>query len=218
MKKNKVFVVVVVLAAVAAFAALGMFSRGGDSSQTAPAVVATEKLVRDHSPVKGSPEAPVTLVEFLDPECEACRALHPVVKKLLAEYQGQVRLVIRYMPFHGNSLYAAAALEEAREAGKFDQALDVLFERQPEWGDHARPRPDLIPEILQSIGMDPKALRYEDIVPKHKWKVELDYADGMNAGVRYTPTFFVNGQMTSDIGYDALKSAIEKALRSAQGL
>jgi protein-disulfide isomerase len=215
MKKNKVFVVVAVLAAVVGFAALGIFSKGDGSSRTTQ-LVAAEKLVRDHSPVKGNPAAPVTIVEFLDPECEACRALHPIVKTLLDEYQGQVRLVIRYMPFHGNSLYAAAALEEAREAGKFERALDVLFERQPEWGDHGRPRPDLIPEILQTIGMDPGALGYDSIVPKHKWKVELDYADGMSAGVRYTPTFFVNGEMISEIGYEPLKKAIEKALRSAR--
>ena len=42
---------------------------------------------REHSPVLGNNMARVTLVEFLDPECEACRAFNPYVKELLKEYE-----------------------------------------------------------------------------------------------------------------------------------
>ena len=41
--------------------------------------------------------------------------MHPVVKRLLSEYEGRIRLVIRYMPLHRNSAYAATALEAAGE-------------------------------------------------------------------------------------------------------
>ena len=44
----------------------------------------SDALVRPHSPVFGNPAAKVTIVEFFDPSCEACRAFHPYVKQILA--------------------------------------------------------------------------------------------------------------------------------------
>lgn len=187
--------------------------RAADSQNSAsPADSAL--LVRDHSPIKGAKDAKVTVVEFLDPECEACRAMHSTVKSLLSEYDGKIRLVIRYMPFHRNSRYAASALEEAREAGKFDQALDLLFKMQPEWGDHHRPRPELIPFYLKQFGMEESKLNVFYLVSKFKERMDIDHADGKRLGVKATPTFFVNGKKLHSIGYEPLKAAIDEALRS----
>jgi protein-disulfide isomerase len=71
-------------------------------------------LIRPHSPTLGPAQAPVTIVEFFDPECEACRAMYPIVKQVMADFDGRVRLVIRYMPLHRNSVYAALLLEASR--------------------------------------------------------------------------------------------------------
>ena len=62
----------------------------------------------------GPDDAKVVLVEFLDPECEACRAFHPFVKQLMADYSGKIKLVVRYAPFHGSSKYVVRVLEAAR--------------------------------------------------------------------------------------------------------
>ena len=58
----------------------------------------TEKLVRPDSPTLGPADAKVTVVEFLDPECEACAQFSPAVKGLVKEFP-QVRF-FRYMPLH----------------------------------------------------------------------------------------------------------------------
>lgn len=210
MKTNQLFVIGAVAAALLWFCAFAVWK--SKSSEPVAQGVDPMLLIRAHSPIKGDMNAPVTLVEFLDPECEACRSMHPIVKRLLAEYQGKVRLVIRYMPFHQNSLLAASALEEAREQGKFDQALDLLFEKQPQWGDHHAPRPELIPVLLKEIGMDEKTLDPKALIAKHGGKVETDKVDGENVGVRFTPTFFVNGKIINEIGYEPLKAAIEAEL------
>ena len=214
MKKNKIFLISVVAFAVIAFGLFTFLSRTEKNEKIDRAQVSVDNslLIKDHSPSKGSVDAKVTIVEFLDPECEACRAMHPIMKALLQEYEGKVRLVIRYMPFHGNSLFAASTLEEARDAGKFDEALDVLFEKQPEWANHGSPRPELIPIFLREIGIDEKRLESSIVISKHRWKVDMDQSDGEKLGVRATPTFFVNGEMLSQIGYDPVKQAIEKAL------
>ncbi len=95
---------------VTAVVAVGLFAIGGLLySPTSKEVAVTKPvsneapLVRPHSPVFGAKDAPVTIVEFFDPACEACRAFHPVVKKILSEFQGKVRVVLRYTPFHGEA-------------------------------------------------------------------------------------------------------------------
>lgn len=215
MKSNRAFLLVAAACVVMVFVILALWIRRQEPAP-APSAPAAESaaLVRDHSPTKGPKDAQVTIVEFLDPECEACRAMHPIVTSLLKEYEGKVRLVIRYMPFHGNSRMAASALEEARELGKFEQALDILFEKQPEWADHHQPRPELIPVLLKQVGVDEGRLFPPSLLPKHQAKIDLDESDGIKLGVQGTPTFFVNGKMLGELGHAPLKAAIEEALRA----
>lgn len=216
-RSNKIFVVIALVAIVAIFIGLEIMNRNATEEKQSQAPVIDESvLIKPHSPIKGDINAKVTLVEFLDPECEACRAMHPIVKQLLAEYDGKIRLVIRYMPLHGNSRYVSAALEEAREQGKFDQALDILFEKQPLWGDHHQPRPELVPGFLKEVGVDEKTLGMSDLLSKHAKKIDEDHADGVKAGALRTPTFFINGKELPQIGYDPMKAAIEKALQETK--
>jgi protein-disulfide isomerase len=214
---GKLFAGVVLLVSAACFALFAAYFERSQAPSVAPAQPPAEAslLVRPHSPVTGPQTAPVTIVEFLDPECESCRAMYPIVKSLLAEYGERVRLVIRYMPLHGNSVLAASSLEEARELGKYDEALALLLERQPEWGSHHAPRPELIPRYLASLGIDPARLEPDYVIPKHRWKIDQDQADGVSLGVRGTPVFFVNGVRLPELGYASLKQAIEIALSVA---
>jgi len=169
-------------------------------------------LVHPDSPSKGPRDAKVTIVEFLDPECESCRAMHPIVSRLMSEYAGRVRLVVRYLPLHPNSMVAASALEAAGEQGRYWEMLDALFANQPAWGDHHAPRPDLIPEYARQIGLDMGAFQpsFEGI--KHRAKVERDRADAEKLGVIGTPSFFVNGRRLEQLGYQPLKALIDEEL------
>lgn len=213
MKSNKIFIAVILVFAAVVFAGVKWFSDKETSAQKSEVTVVDQSLlIKDHSPIKGAANAKVTLVEFLDPECEACRAMHPIVKQLLSEYEGQLRVVVRYLPFHGNSMYAAAAIEEAREQGKFDEALDTLFLNQPAWGSHAHPQPELIVTYLSEIGVDKKSLEKDKVIAKHGWKIDQDAADGKVVGANRTPTFFVNGKILDQIGYLPLKTAIDAEL------
>jgi protein-disulfide isomerase len=220
-KSGKGFAAVAVGLAVLAFVAFAWLARTrapqhGAPSQNASASNA-ELLVRPHSPSKGPETAPVTVVEFLDPECEACRAMHPIVRKLAADYGDRVRWVVRYVPLHANSLLASSSIEEARELGKHEQALDLLFEGQPTWGDHQDPRPDRIATILGSLGVPAEKLQPDTVISKHRWKVDQDKADAVALGIRGTPSFFVNGVQVTQLGYAPLKQAIDAALARRAG-
>ena len=209
--KNKLFVLGALGIAVFAFIFLKALPERPVASQSKPPPPASV-FVRSHNPVFGNALGRVTVVEWFDPECESCRMIHPTFKKIVNDYKDRVRFVLRYMPYHGNSMYAASALEEARELGKFDEALDLLFEKQPEWGDHHQPRPELIPDYLASLGIPREKLEKEYLLKKHSEKIRLDESDGNAAGVRGTPTFFINERMVPALGEEPLRAAIDEAL------
>lgn len=170
-------------------------------------------LERPDSYVQGPQDAKVTIVEYLDPECEACRGFYPVVKKAMEAYQGKVRLVVRYMAFHSSSTYAIQALEAAGEQGKYWEFLGILFEKQGEWGH--RMVPDMTPffRYATDLGLD-SAKFTEDIKnPKHLEKINRDKQDGESLGVRGTPSFFINGQKLAEFGEKSFLAAIEAEIK-----
>ena len=215
MKKETKLIAISSVILLLVFAMAALFYKNKQSGEQAQKVQEnSQALVRPHNITQGPDNAKVTIVEFLDPECEACRAMHPIVHKLLKEYPNDLRLVVRYMPFHSNSIYAAHILEIAREQGKFWEALDVMFEKQPSWGSHHAPKPELLKDYMKTLGVNLADLDNEMKKSAILKRIDLDKTDGMALGVQYTPSFFVNGKMTSDIGYDALKAAIEAALKN----
>ncbi|ETX05902.1 MAG: hypothetical protein ETSY2_20275 [Candidatus Entotheonella gemina] len=85
----------------------------------------------DDDPVLGATDAKVTIIEFSDFECPYCRRVQPTLKRLLKEYEGQVRLVFRDFPlsFHKNAQKAAEAAQCAGDQEKFWPYHDKLFEQ-----------------------------------------------------------------------------------------
>jgi len=209
--QKKLFAVTAILL-VATFAAASYFFKSSQYEKEVESVATNASLlIRDYSPSIGPALSRVTLVEFLDPECESCAYFHPIVKGILKKYEGSIRYVVRYAPFHPNSKFAVAVLEAARKQNKYWETLDLLFEKLPEWGDHHHPQPQLIWTYLPSLDIDIDKLRI-DLKDKQIQKmIEQEVIDGRMFGVRKTPTFFVNGQPLKSFGVKQLEDAIEQA-------
>jgi len=171
------------------------------------------ELVRPDSPVIGPEDARVTMVEFLDPECESCRAAYADVKAILDEYPKDLRLVVRYFPLHGNSILAAVATEAAGEQGKYAEMQALLFGRQPEWGEQQTPQTEKFVEYAEELGLDVVRFRASLDKQEYRDKVARDRADGIAVGVTGTPTFFVDGEWISRPSPAALRAAIDRALK-----
>lgn len=178
-----------------------------------------EALIRPDSPTLGAADAPVTIVEFLDPECESCAAFAPAVKRIMKDYEGKIRLVVRYMPLHPNSLTAATFTEAAGEQGKYWQAQEFLFQKQPEWGTKhghgAEQQPDintLFKKYAADLGLDMNKMNAVFAENKYKAKVERDLQDGKTLSVNQTPTFFVNGRRLARLNEADLKALIQAEL------
>lgn len=173
-----------------------------------------ERLIRPDSPSLGPADAKVTIVEFFDPECEACRAVEPALMELMQKYNGQVRLVARYFPLHANSTLAAGLIEAAAQdsADKRWRMRDYLFEKQGEWGEKQQPQTNLFLEYAENMGLDrakAQATMESDAV---KELLARDRQDGEAVGVTGTPSFFVNGQPLPELSLTALEGAIKTAL------
>ena len=184
------------------------------------ALISNDAFIRSDSPTLGPKDAKVTIVEFLDPECESCAKFHPIVKKALKDYEGKIRLVIRYMPLHPNSLSAATFLEAAGEQGKYWEAQNLLFKKQPEWGtkhgSHGAPQPDvnaLFKKYAAELKLDLDQMNAVYAENKYKAKVERDKKDGQSLGVRQTPTLFINGIKLARLDESSLKYLIEEGLK-----
>jgi protein-disulfide isomerase len=172
----------------------------------------TTALVFPDSPTLGPADAKVTLVEFLDPECESCRAMFPIVKRVLSEYEGRIRLVVRYFPLHSNSILAAKVTEAAGEQGKYWEMQELLFNRQSEWGEQRTSQIDKFNAYAKELGLDMAKFSAALDNPVYQTKIERDAADAATLNLRGTPSFFVNGQPVLELGYEPLKALVEAEL------
>ena len=210
MTRRSLFLTTLGVALVAFLGAAWLAARPGEPVQAQPVIERADALVRPYSPVLGPEDAPVTVVEFFDPACEACRAFHPIVKDILATYPNEVRVVLRYTPFHGEgSEMAIKVLEAARMQGAFEPVLEALLEGQPRWASHGAPATGLIMEIAGAAGLDMEAAADQIRSPEIVGILNQDRADVEAVGIQGTPTFFVNGKPLPKFGAAELVALVE---------
>ena len=173
-------------------------------------------LVRMHSPTLGNADAPVVIVEFLDPACDTCRAFYPLVKAMLAENPDRIRLVLRYAPFHSGSDKVVAVLEAARKQGKFWPALEALLAAQSDWVVNHTPQVARVWKHLEGLGLNLEQMRADMAAPAIANLIAQDLADARTLNVTKTPEFFVNGRPLPSFGYEPLKKLVDDALKDTQ--
>ncbi|MFQ5960232.1 MAG: DsbA family protein [Candidatus Methylomirabilales bacterium] len=143
------------------------------------------------NPTKGKKDAPVTLIEFSDYQCPFCsRFFRSTLPTLKAEYidTGKVRYAFRDFPLdriHPNARKAAEAAHCAGDQGKYWEMHDVLFQNQRAL------EVNKLKAYARSLGLDPAAFATCVDTGKYKTKVQKNLDDGVKAGVRGTPAFFV---------------------------
>jgi Na+/H+ antiporter NhaA len=144
---------------------------------------------RDH--VRGSPAAPVTLLEYGDYECPYCGTAEVAIRELLDAFGNDLRYVWRHLPLndvHPNAQMAAEAAEAAAAQGAFWEMHDTLIAH----GDALTP-PD-IHRYAQELGLDTERLWDDVRRRRYAGRVDEDVTSADASGVAGTPTFFINGR------------------------
>ena len=143
----------------------------------------------------GPADARITIVEFSDFECPACRVAEAPLRSILKLYDGKVRLVFKHFPLERMHRWArsgAVAAECAGRQGKFWEFHHELYDHQDEWpSDKSEER---LAAYAKKLKLDEAAWKACRIDPAANEAVNADMKDGLNAWVGSTPTFFINGK------------------------
>jgi protein-disulfide isomerase len=167
----------------------------------------------DPDRTRGPAGAPVTILEWSDFQCPFCREAQPVLGRLLAEFPDRVRLVFKDFPLRSHELAVPAAIAArcAGAQGRFWEYHDLLFVAQPAFA-----RDDLV-GYARRLGLDAPPFTECLDAAGFQEDVMADQGEGRAAGVRATPTFFVNGRKIEGAQpIDVFREAIRDALREAR--
>jgi protein-disulfide isomerase len=186
-----------------------------DAGEPLPAELSA-LLIREHSPVLGPANAPVTIVEFLDPACEACAAYAPVVRQIELVYPQEVRVVVRFAAFHPGSDEAIRVLDAARRQGKFEPVLDALFANQEEWASHRAPNVARAWEIAGDAGLDVAQAKRTARDQQADAVLRVEAEDIVALKVERTPTFFINGRPLINYGPETLMNVVSAEVSRAR--
>ena len=186
------------------------------SSPTAVAPTATPGVVSvsvDDDPARGPQNAKVTIVEFSDFQCPACKTYADQTEPLiLATYGDRIRYVFRDLPAqsHPQAQKAAEAAQCAFEQGKFWEYHDKLFQNQ------AALDVDSLKAYAKELGLNESTFNTCLDSGKYTQEVQKDYQDAISYGVTSIPTFFINGRKVVGAGsFGSFQSIIEEELAKA---
>jgi protein-disulfide isomerase len=182
------------------------------SSKKKTVQIAVLEFVQDinltGAPFKGAADAPVSIVLFTDFQCPYCARIVPVLNDVLEKNKGKVKLVFKNFPLntHQFARKAAAAALAAGKQGKFWELHDRLFQNYNRLNDQ------VLQEQAQQLGLDMQKFEKDMNDPQIAQSINQDYQDGIKAGVRGTPTIFVNGALLKNTNLEGFQAAIDKEL------
>ena len=199
---------------VAVLAVVGAALLGSRSTTSGGQAEAAQVVRPDSHQLSSAPEGAPVLVEFLDFECESCKAAHPFVEQLRKDYASRVTFVIRYFPLpgHANSTPSAVAAEAAAQQGQLEAMYQRLYETQGEWGEQPEATPEVFRAHAEAIGLDLAAYDAAVADPATAARVAADFEDGVALGVTGTPTFFLDGERLEVTTTNQFRAHIDAAL------
>ena len=132
----------------------------------------------------------------------------PLLEQVLEKYPQEVKVVFKNFPLqnHKFAMKAAIAALAAESQGKFWEFHDLLFENYNRINDQK------IQDIALAVGLNLEEYEKMKKDPAIQGKVRQDLADGRRAGVRGTPTVFINGRRLRDRSLKGFQAVIDQQL------
>ena len=170
-------------------------------------LLTTPVTASDHA--KGTPQAPITLVQYGDYGCPNCRLAHGDLRRLERALGPELHLVFRHYPVarvHPYGFLGAVAAEAAGRQGRFWEMHDALFENPEHLG------PEGIDVLARTLGLDMARFAVDIDDEALANRVRADYMSGLRSGVGATPSYFLNGvRYAGPVDARALRQLVEAA-------
>lgn len=187
---NKQFFVVVMIVVAALVGVLVLTGdKNGDGGSGN-----TEAQPSNH--VTGAENSPVTLTEYGDFQCPACKSYYPMLNQLKADYGDKVAFQFRHFPLtqiHPNAFISSRAAEAAGKQGKFFEMHDLLYENQESWASVSNPVP-IFEGYAKQIGLNVEQFKEDMNSAAVADTINADIKAGQEIGASSTPTFVLNGE------------------------
>lgn len=166
----------------------------------------------------GKEGAAVSLVEYSDFQCSACKAYYPVVEKVIEKYKDRISFEYRHYPLttiHQNAFAAARASEAADKQGKFWEMYHVLFANQSYWAasDVAQP---IFEGYAKRLGLDMARFKTDFASSTTNSSISASIKEFNARGLpKSTPTFLLNGKKIEASSLQEFSALIDAQLARA---
>jgi protein-disulfide isomerase len=133
----------------------------------------------------------------------------PVLEQVLETYPDDVKIVFKNFPLrnHKFAMKASIAALAAESQGKFWEFHDLLFKNYNKLNDQK------ISEIALELGLDQTEFNKKMKDPKITAMIRQDVREGTKAGVRGTPTIFINGRRLNNRSLKGFQATIDRELQ-----
>ncbi len=166
--------------------------------------------ITSDDPIIGAADAPITIVQFAEYQCYYCNKANPTIKRLVEAYPGRVKVVFKDFPLtgHTRAIPAAVAAHCAGEQDHFWEMSDVMLANQQALTD--------ADFKLYAKDLEIEVGKFEKCRNSGRYEPTIlaDMRVGRDAGVKATPTFFINGLVLSGAQpYDRFAAIVDRELQ-----
>jgi protein-disulfide isomerase len=212
---SKQFIAILVVIVGGLFAILAFTSKDKPSESSN-----TNSTAQPTSHKTGKLDSKVTLQEFGDFQCPACKAYFPIVQQIKTEYADKIVFQFSHFPLtqiHTNAFISSRAAEAAGKQGKFFEMHDLLYEQQDSWSAVTDPT-SIFVNFATQLGINVDQFKTDILSSEVSDLINADRKVAQDLGANSTPTFAINGKKIdkNPTDIEGFKALLDEALASNQ--
>lgn len=213
-KEFSLIVVIIIVAMVGGFVLTKEKKNPGGSSPASSLNQPTNHVV-------GAGKKAVTLIEYGDFQCPACKSYFPIVKEIKDTYGDDITFQFRHYPLtqiHPNAMIGHRAAEAAGKQGKFFEMHDILYEEQDRWSKASDPT-EILLTYARQLELNEEQFKADMKSEATAAAINADIKAGQAIGAESTPTFVINGKKLdpNPRSIEEFKQLIDEEIKKATG-
>ena len=209
---SKQFIAVIVIVILALFGVFTLTKKSNDSQNGSGG--SSNAQASEHK--VGAGNKGVTLVEYGDFQCPACKSYYPLVKQVKEAFGDDITFQFRHFPLnqiHPYAFQASRAAEAAGKQGKFFEMHDLMYENQDSWS-QAQNVSTIFEGFAQQLGLNMDQFKADVASADTAAVINADIKSGQALGAKSTPTFVLNGKKLdkNPASFEEFKALIDEQI------